>query len=168
MTSAPKPNSGPIMERRPDRELPDISSPTRRWLLSAPLFLLICGLSAAAIFNYEKSSSSVVSATLYSLRTHPEGRALLGDEIYFRDRWPWVWGELNQVHGRINIGYGVKGTRAKGYMRFRAERKSRTGFFETREWSLELEDGRVVQLLVDDEGKTRGRDPFGREVQEAE
>lgn len=70
------------------------------------------------------------------------------------------------VHGRIDIEYGVKGTRGSGVMRFRADRKTKTGFFETREWELELREGvakgRTVKLL-----EAEGADPFGREVQAA-
>jgi cytochrome c oxidase assembly factor 1 len=143
------------MSRRPDRELPTVRSSAWIWVRTLPIFLAIVTASALALFNYQKSSSSIVSATLYALRNSEAGRRELGDEIYFRDRFPWIWGEMNQLHGRINICFGVKGTKAKGLMRFRSERKTRMGRFETKEWSLETEDGRTIQLL--DETRT---DPF--------
>lgn len=80
-----------------------------------------------AIFNYQKSSSSVVSSTLYALRTNPRARELLGDEIYFANSIPWIWGELNQLHGRIDIEFAVKGKRQGGVMKFKSERKGRGG-----------------------------------------
>ncbi|KAI4287136.1 MAG: hypothetical protein L6R35_003605, partial [Caloplaca aegaea] len=104
-----------------------------------------------------KASSSIVAATLYALRTSEAGRRELGDEIYFRDKFPWIWGEMNQLHGRIDVRFAVKGTKGKGMMRFRSFRRGRMGFFETQEWSLELEDGRVLQLLDEDEDRA---DPF--------
>jgi cytochrome c oxidase assembly factor 1 len=116
------------MERRPDRALPEIRSPALRWLRTVPLFIALITVSALAIFNYQKSSSSVVNATLYALRTSEKAREILGEEIYFRDRFPWIWGELNQLHGRIDIGFGVKGRRANAYMRFRSFRRSRSGY----------------------------------------
>lgn len=84
-------------------------------------------------------------------------RALLGDEIYFASRIPWISGELNQLHGHIDISFWVKGTKGVGQVRFVSVRKTRDGFFETLEWSLKTEDGTVVQLL-EVEG---GRDPLG-------
>lgn len=134
LIAAPNRRTGPLMERRADRELPEIPSPSKRWLKTIPIFLALMGASSLAIFNYQKTSSSVVNSTLYALRTHPQARVLLGDEIYFRDRIPWIWGELNQLHGRINIGFGVKGTKDTGYMRFHSVRRSRAGYV-----SLKLE-----------------------------
>lgn len=85
------------------------------------------GLSTAAIFNYQKSSSSVVSSSLYALRTNPQAREILGDEIYFASKFPWIAGELNQLHGRIDIQFWVKGTRQQALMRFKSDRKQRMG-----------------------------------------
>ena len=128
LIAAPAPNQGPLMSRRADRALPEIVSSSRVWLRTLPPFLVLITASALAIFNYQKSSSSVVNATLYALRTSEEGRKLLGDEIYFRDRFPWIWGEMNQLHGRIDISFGVKGTKGKGIMRFKSIRRTRKGF----------------------------------------
>jgi len=110
--------------------------------------------ASLAIFNYQKSSSPVVAATLYALRTSPKARAYLGDEIYFGQRIPWISGEMNQVKGRIDIHFTVKGTRASAVMRFTSRRRTARGVFETYEWSLETEDGRKIDLLED------GADPF--------
>ncbi|EEH17130.1 hypothetical protein PABG_07217 [Paracoccidioides brasiliensis Pb03] len=152
--SAPGPHTGPLLSRRADRELPSINA-NRRWLRTLPFFAVIIGASILGILNYQKSSSSVVNSMLYALRTSPKGRELLGDEIYFAQNIPWISGEINQLHGRIDISFWVKGTRGKGKMRFRSRRDRRMSFFQTEEWSLTLEDGTVVQLLDAAQG-----DPF--------
>ncbi|KAI4127146.1 MAG: hypothetical protein LQ347_004716 [Umbilicaria vellea] len=151
------------MSRRADRELPPIISSARRWLRTLPIFLTILVVSTLGIFNYQKASSSVVSATLYALRTSKQAREVLGDEIYFASQMPWIWGEMNQLHGRINITFDVKGTKARGTMRFRSVRKTRMGYFDTQEWSLTTEDGQVIQLL--DEERP---DPFKNTALQAE
>ncbi|KAJ5176428.1 uncharacterized protein N7482_002305 [Penicillium canariense] len=156
MIPAPGPNTGPLTERRADRELPNITT-SRGWLKTLPIFVVVVGAAMLGIFNYQKSSSSVVSSTLYALRTSPRAREILGDEIYFAQQIPWISGEMNQLHGRINISFWVKGTKAQGKMRFRSIRPSRTSYFRTEEWSLETEDGTVVQLLDSD------IDPFRQE-----
>ena len=130
--AAPTPSQGPLMSRRADRELPEIPSSSRLWLRTLPVFLVLLTASTLAIFNYQKASSSIVNATLYALRTSEEGREILGDEIYFRDKFPWIWGEMNQLHGRVDIRFGVKGTKGKGIMRFKSVRKTRMGFVSGR------------------------------------
>ncbi|KAI9844865.1 MAG: hypothetical protein M1838_001988 [Thelocarpon superellum] len=146
LIAPPAPGSGPLMERRPDRALPPVRAP-RRFLRTLPLFLVILGASTLAIFNYQKSSSSIVSSTLYALRTSPKARAILGDEIYFRSKIPWISGEMNQLHGRIDIRFWVKGKSGEGLMRFKSLRRGRMGHFDTVEWSLETKDGTRVELL---------------------
>lgn len=120
-----------------------------------PIFILLCALGSLSIFNYQKSSSSTVSSILYALRTSPKVRQLLGDEIYFNSKIPWISGELNQLHGNIDISFWVKGTKGKGLVRFVSVRRRRDEYFETLEWSLTTEDGRVLQLL----GMDGARDP---------
>ncbi|KAJ5495631.1 hypothetical protein N7539_000747 [Penicillium diatomitis] len=153
---APGPNTGPILERRADRELPEIQS-NRGWLKTIPIFVVTVGAAMLGIFNYQKSTSSVVSSTLYALRTSPQAREILGDEIYFAQQIPWISGEMNQLHGRIDISFWVKGTKGQGKMRFKSVRPDRMSYFRTEEWSLETEDGTVVQLLDSD------TDPFRKE-----
>ena len=60
---------------------------------------------------------------------------------------------MNQLHGRINIEFTVKGNKKSGIMRFKSYRPTRVGMFETTEWSLETDDGKVIDLLD-------GSDPF--------
>lgn len=127
MIPAPGPNTGPLMERRADRELPSIDN-SRRWLRSLPIFVVAVGAAMLGIFNYQKSTSSVVSSTLYALRTSPRAREILGDEIYFAQQIPWISGEMNQLHGRIDITFWVKGTKSQGKMRFRSIRPDRMSF----------------------------------------
>ena len=118
-----------------------------------PIFLAVIVSCSLAIFNYQKSSSSVVSATMYALRTSPKAREYLGDEVYFAHKMPWIWGELNPLHGKIDIQFEVKGKKNSGTMRFKSIRPTRMGMFETTEWSLETKDGEKINLLD-------GSDPF--------
>ncbi|KAL6796020.1 cytochrome oxidase complex assembly protein 1 domain-containing protein [Trichoderma sp. SZMC 28013] len=153
MTPAPKPGDGPMMSRRADRELPDVGQVSQGWRRTMPIFLAVVAVCSVTIFNYQKSSSPIISSTLYALRTSPEANRLLGDEIYFKHQIPWISGEMNQVKGRIDISFSVRGSRGSGVMRFASHRPSSKALFETTEWSLTLEDGTRVDLLD-------GNDPF--------
>ncbi|RKF77331.1 cytochrome oxidase assembly [Golovinomyces cichoracearum] len=189
LVAAPKPEQGPLMERRSDRELPgshlnvylfslfdsfvlnankinarrkarelggnlgEINNGGMLWLRTIPIFLVILGSSCLAIFNYQKSSSSVVASTMYALRTSTKAREVLGDEVYYTYKMPWIWGEINLLHGKIDIHFSVKGTKQRAVMRFTSHRAKRMGSFVTTEWSLETADGEKHDLL-------EGNDPF--------
>ncbi|EXJ82031.1 hypothetical protein A1O1_08099 [Capronia coronata CBS 617.96] len=142
----PKAGSGPLLSRRPDRALPDL--PRRgAWTTTLPLFALLIGVASLAIFNYQKSSSSTVNAILYALRTNEQARELLGDEIYFASRIPWIRGELAPMQGTIDISFWVKGKKDQALVKFVSIRKRSDAFFETLEWSLKTRDGKVLHLL---------------------
>jgi cytochrome c oxidase assembly factor 1 len=126
LIAAPKAGSV-LMERRADRALPSLKS-SNRWVRTMPIFGAIMLGSILAIFNYQKSNSSVVTSTMYALRTNDEARKVLGDEIYFAHSLPWIWGSIDQVHGKIDIQFQVKGNKTVGTMRFRSERRKRMGF----------------------------------------
>jgi cytochrome c oxidase assembly factor 1 len=108
-------------------------------LKTLPIFVLSMTLALFAFFNYQKQESSVVTSTLYALRTNPLVREHLGDEIYFASKYPWIKGEINQVHGRIDINFWVKGTRRSGQVKLRCRRRGRGGLYYTQEYSLTLE-----------------------------
>lgn len=119
---------GPPHERRPNRQLPPPPRPWIMWAKTFPIFAAIMVGSALVLFNYERQSSSVVTSTLYALRTSELARNELGNEIYFRDKFPWIWGKMDQLHGKINIQFGVKGTKGRGMVRFHCVRPQRMGF----------------------------------------
>jgi len=123
-TSTLPSESSPPLFRDPNRPLPNLSSIShrRRWLTTLPIFLAVLIASAAGIFNYQKVNSPIIAATLYALRTNTTVREVLGDEVYFASKWAWVWGSINLVHGKVDVRFGVKGTRGKGMCRFRARR----------------------------------------------
>jgi cytochrome c oxidase assembly factor 1 len=127
LIAAPGPNAGPLLTRRADRELPN-TNPGRKWLYTFPIFVVAVGAGMLGIFNYQKSSSSVVHSTLYALRTSERAREILGDEIYFAQQIPWISGEMNQLHGRINISFWVKGNKTQGKMRFKSIRPDRMSY----------------------------------------
>ena len=130
----------------------DVKAWQHKWWLSLPLFVLTMAV-AAAIFNYEKSSGSVVAATLYSLRTSARARELLGDEIYFASSVPWINGPIDLVHGKVDIRFDVRGSHCpRATVRFTSSRPARGNMFETTEWSLTMADGTRVDLLEEEEG----------------
>ncbi|KAF3907223.1 hypothetical protein ABW20_dc0101799 [Dactylellina cionopaga] len=151
LIAAPKEGGPPLLQRSSNRELPDVT-PKRSYLIHIPLFLLSMYIAANLLFNYQRSSSSVVSSTLYALRVNSEARDVLGDEIAFKAKTiPWIHGTMDQMHGKIEISYKVKGTKGEGTVHFTSLREGgRAGKFKTKRWALELSGGESLNLLVDD------------------
>lgn len=102
-----------------------------------PIFIAFITIASLAIFNYQESSSSTVNSILYALRTNDESREVLGDEIYFASKFPWISGELNQLRGKIDISFWVKGTKATGKVRFHSVRRRRGGFVSVKNGSFD-------------------------------
>lgn len=132
-----------------ERELPDPFKDRTKNRVQFVGFWILMGVSAAIMFNYEKTSSPVVTTTLHFLRRSQIIRDVLGNEIDFKNLYPWVSGELNQVKGAVNIKFDVKGTKNWGTIRLVADRESRSHDFLIHEWSLEVE-GKKYDLLADD------------------
>jgi cytochrome c oxidase assembly factor 1 len=118
----PTESSGPLLSRLPNRALPPLTK-SQTWLKTLPAFIVVIALSALAIFNYQKSSSSTVNSILYALRTNETAQEVLGNEIYFASKMPWIRGELNPLQGRIDISFWVKGRRGMGKVKFVSRRK---------------------------------------------
>ena len=143
----PAENAGPLLSRLPNRALPTLKK-QYLWLKTLPIFILLITLSSLAIFNYQKSSSSTVNSILYALRTNATARELLGDEIYFASKVPWIWGELNQLHGRINISFWVKGRKQQGKVKFVSVRKRRDGYVSHPDLTFRVVRGMLLTIFT--------------------
>ena len=156
------PPTGPLT-RLPNRPLPSLRTSLGSTPLytTLPLFVLILIGSSLAIFNYQKSSSSVIASVLYALRTNAVARRELGGGVYFASRIPWIRGSVNQLHGRVDVRFWVKGDRGVvGEVRFLSTRdvgrgKERANFV-TRVWELRVGE-RVWDLLEGEEGEVMER-----------
>ncbi|KAK6517284.1 hypothetical protein TWF281_003944 [Arthrobotrys megalospora] len=127
LIAAPKEGGPPLLQRSANRELPDVT-PKRRYLIHIPIFLISMYIAANLLFNYQRSSSSVVSSTLYALRVNPDAREILGDEISFKAKTiPWIHGTMDQLHGKIDISYKVRGSKGEGTVHFLSVREGGEG-----------------------------------------
>lgn len=136
-----------------DRELPDPFQTLRRRRVQ---FLVFAGVMVgilAAIFNYEKTTAPIITATFYRLRRLPAALALLGDNIGYADIVPWISGELNQMEGRINVRVNVKGSKNSGVLVLRGARETPGLLFTVLEWKVVVGD-QVCDLLAEGEDAT--------------
>ncbi|KAI8393687.1 cytochrome oxidase complex assembly protein 1-domain-containing protein [Radiomyces spectabilis] len=131
-----------------ERELPQMSSKSRvPYYIGGAIVgtaVWVVGLSSA--LNYQRLSSSVVSGTLFTVRYDPLVVALLGDNIDYADKWPWITGSVNHLQGKVNISFdvvGSKGERAR--VKFSSVRQGPA--WRTIEFTVTREsDGQVVDI----------------------
>ncbi|EDO17888.1 hypothetical protein Kpol_1043p79 [Vanderwaltozyma polyspora DSM 70294] len=136
---------------RIERELPDPTKDKYKQRIGFAAFVIAVGSSLALIFNYEKTESPIVVNTLYYLRRSPRTRELLGDNIEFDGIIPWVYGELNQVAGNVNIKFHIKGSNnVSGTVKLIADRKNREEEFLIHQWTLTVGD-KQIDLLSEEQ-----------------
>lgn len=138
---------------RIDRELPDPTKDKYKQRLQFLGFSVAITAALTLIFNYEKTESPIVSNTIYHLRRSPLTADLLGENIEFDGLIPWVHGELNQVAGKVNIKFHIKGNKNSGTVRLVADRETPLDEFLIHEWSLTVDD-RKIDLLSEKGVKT--------------
>lgn len=139
---------------RIERDLPDPYKDKNKQKIQLLGFSVTIVAALALIFNYEKTESPVISNTLYHLRRSPATRDLLGENIEFDGLIPWVFGELNQVAGKVDIKFHIKGSKnVSGVVKLVAGRASRRDEFLIHEWSLTTKD-RKIDLLSENDVKT--------------
>lgn len=138
---------------RVDRELPDPNKGKTKQKVQFVGFSVMIAAALTLIFNYEKTESPVISNTLYHLRRSPATAQLLGENIEFEGLIPWVHGELNQVAGKVNIRFNIKGEKNSGVVKLVADRESPLDEFLIHEWSLTVKDQKI-DLLSEEGVKT--------------
>ncbi|KAK9237206.1 cytochrome oxidase complex assembly protein 1-domain-containing protein [Lipomyces kononenkoae] len=135
-----------------DRDLPDVQSRTPRLLVYYTIFFSVMATISLGFFNYERQQSPIVSSTMYSVRRSPAARDLLGSNIRFKDPVPWISGSLDFLHGNVDLSYKVIGSaNVPATLHFRSIRRAKGEPFEMVAWELIAQDGRRVDLMVDDE-----------------
>jgi len=132
-----------------DHELPDPLKEKRRNQIIFISFSILMSIALFGIFNYEKTSSPVMNATMYFLRRSELARSKLGKEITFAGLFPWIHGELNTMIGNVDINVNVSGTELTGKMVLKLSRDSRHHEFNIQRWDLIVGD-EVINLLEDD------------------
>lgn len=108
-----------------DRDLPDpyaYKKQNRYYFVAYGIGVIV---SCAMIFNYEKTTSPIITSTMYFLRRSEIAKRELGDGINYLSSWPWISGELNQVKGRIDIEFNIKGSIKDGKIKLKATRESK-------------------------------------------
>lgn len=139
---------------RVERELPDPFANRLKNRATFAAFSIGVAAALAIIFNYEKTESPIVSNTFYHLRRSPSARKILGENIGFDGMMPWIHGELNQVAGKVDIRFNIRGSNGtKAVVKLVANKDNASQEFLIHEWSMNAGD-KQVDLLGEGDLKT--------------
>lgn len=127
-------------------ELPQDPRIRQRKIALFTFSVFAVGMTAISvgIFNYEKTSSPVMNATMYYLRRSQVAREMLGGKINYDGLMPWIFGEVNTMKGIVDCETNVSGDKAVAKMILKAKKQS--GKFEMIEWKLVGKDSEVDLL----------------------
>ncbi|TID30374.1 hypothetical protein CANINC_001076 [Pichia inconspicua] len=131
-------------------ELPDDPRPKQRVIALSNFVVFAIGmtLACAGIFNYEKTSSPIMNATMYFIRRSKDARDLLGSKITYDGIVPWISGEVNTMKGVVDCSTRIAGDKSSALMVLKAEKKADERF-TINEWVLYGDDGTIVDLAKD-------------------
>ncbi|XBW35234.1 hypothetical protein QEN19_000797 [Hanseniaspora menglaensis] len=134
-----------------DRKLPDPTKNKRKGThpVTILLYLGVIYISAELIFNYERINNASVNNSLLELRRAPEARELLGSNIKLYGLYPWIFGDIQQVKGHVDITFKVIGNKDRvGVVVFKASRELNELNFVIDEWKLTMEDDKNQTLNI--------------------
>ena len=134
-----------------ERELPDPTKQRRKGThpVTFLLYLGVIYISAELIFNYERMNNTSVNNSLLELRRDPEARKLLGSNIKLYGLYPWIYGEIQQVKGNVDIWFKVTGNTGRvGVVKFKAMRELNELNFVITEWKMTMEDNENDSLDI--------------------
>lgn len=130
--------------------LPDPFAELRKVKYQFAAFICVVTVAFLMIVNYEKMSSPMIGSTMHFMRRSPEVKQLLeSKDIDFDSIFPWIKGTLNQVQGKIDVSFNVKGVQSGmvGTVRLIADRPNKHVPLTIREWSVTTGDKKIDIML---------------------
>ncbi|KAF9162704.1 hypothetical protein DFQ26_003309 [Actinomortierella ambigua] len=126
-------------------ELPTIKNRTPYYIAFALLGVGFWAGSLAVAANHQKQGTSVVKGTMFNVRYDETAKELLGDSIDFvRPSWPWIYGTVAHLKGKVDIWFDVRGSKGEGRVHFQAYRPERRWI--TTIFTLTTSDGVTIPL----------------------
>ncbi|KAI7829106.1 cytochrome oxidase assembly protein 1, partial [Kickxella alabastrina] len=67
------------------------------------------GLGTVIAFNYQRMTSTPVTAALFTARHNEEIRRELGSQLNFNSAFPWISGDISHLKGFVEVEFDVVG-----------------------------------------------------------
>ncbi|KAF9090026.1 hypothetical protein BGX29_005518 [Mortierella sp. GBA35] len=126
-------------------QLPNVASRTPLYIFLGVFGVAFWAGSIAVAANHQRQGTSIVRGTLFNVKFDTKAQDLLGDNINFTNpSWPWIYGTVAHLKGRVDIEFQVRGDKAEGRIHFVAVRPAKQWI--TTDFTLTMPDGTCVVL----------------------
>ncbi|KAJ1666933.1 cytochrome oxidase assembly protein 1 [Coemansia sp. RSA 1813] len=130
-----------------ERELPLPKSHKREIAIFVVVAAVTWGLGSVVAFNYQRMTSTPVTAALFTARHNEKVREVLGSQLNFTSAFPWISGDISHLKGVVDFEFdvtGSKGVVGRLVLKSRRLSSSQNGEWKTIEFYVEMPDGRRI------------------------
>ncbi|KAJ2764006.1 cytochrome oxidase assembly protein 1 [Coemansia nantahalensis] len=129
-----------------ERELRPPRSRRREVAIFAAVAAVTWGLGSVVAFNYQRMTSTPVTAALFTARHNDEVCRVLGSQLNFRSSFPWITGGISHLKGFVDVEFGVAGDKGvPGRLVLKSRRAGKqNGEWHTVEFYVETPDGHRI------------------------
>ncbi|KAI9502819.1 cytochrome oxidase assembly protein 1, partial [Coemansia spiralis] len=108
-----------------ERELPGPKSHKREVAIFVAVAAVTWGLGSVVAFNYQRMTSTPVTAALFTARHNDEVREKFGGQLNFTSTFPWISGDISHLKGVVEIEFDVVGDKGVvGHLVLKSRRQS--------------------------------------------
>ncbi|KAJ2221832.1 cytochrome oxidase assembly protein 1 [Coemansia sp. RSA 485] len=129
-----------------ERDLPGPKSRKREIGIFVAVAAITWGLGTVIAFNYQRMTSTPVTAALFTARHNDEIKRELGSQLNFTSAFPWISGDISHLKGFVEVEFDVVGSKGVvGRLVLKSKRKgNQSGEWHTVDFYVSLPDGRRI------------------------
>ncbi|KAJ2007142.1 cytochrome oxidase assembly protein 1 [Coemansia thaxteri] len=129
-----------------ERDLPSPKNRRRELGIFLVFAVVTWGGGSIIAFNYQRMTSTPVTAALFTARHKDEVREVLGSQLAFTSAFPWISGDISHLKGFVDVSFDVVGDKSQpGRLVLKSRRTGKqNGEWTTTEFYILMPDGRKI------------------------
>ncbi|KAJ2712953.1 cytochrome oxidase assembly protein 1 [Coemansia spiralis] len=129
-----------------ERELRPPKSRRREFAIFVAFAAVTWGLGSVVAFNYQRMTSTPVTAALFTARHNDEVCRVLGTHLNFQSAFPWIEGSISHLKGFVDVAFDVAGDKGVGGRLVLKSRRTgkQNGEWHTVEFYVAMPDGTKI------------------------
>ncbi|KAJ2777978.1 cytochrome oxidase assembly protein 1 [Coemansia linderi] len=129
-----------------ERDLPAPKNRKREIGLFLVFATITWGGGSIIAFNYQRMTSTPVTAALFTARHNDQVREVLGSQLNFTSSFPWISGDISHLKGFVEVEFDVVGDKGvPGRLVLKSRRTGKqNGEWTTTEFYIVMADGRKI------------------------